>query len=126
MDSSILFEVGKYLHSSSQILNIENSPNADEIYKYRKKLLIDYLDRKLANRPKIEEMYNRNILKREITTFFPIHQLLNKINFSSRNMEYYISPSIANRARKLDFELRRKFIIFKLGIRELEMLNRKK
>lgn len=120
MSSDILFEISKYLDDPLCIVQINNSKDKGEVFFHRKQLVVKLLENKLQKRPSFNELVQKNIIRKEMSSFFTIHELLKRINFPELQNAHRISPLIANRAKKLDFEIRRKHMIFKLGIEEAE------
>lgn len=121
MDNNLLFEVSKFIDTPVGISKVQEAVRSREQVKRNRIHVHDYLDKKLRNRPTTTELESKNILRYEVLSFNKIHEVLNKIDFST-NKERRISPTIANKISKLDFQLRRKILINKLGLEEFERL----
>ena len=119
MDSDLLLEITKYLDSPLRLPQIERSGHLSEFFTIKKNYIKQLLENKLTNRPTYQELKERNIIKSRPCSFFGIHELLKKITVSRETKR--IAPSIENLARKLEFKLRRRFLIFKLGIEDQEI-----
>lgn len=76
------------------------------------------LNKKLQNRPSIEDLKNKNIIRNELVIKEVKNELSNLL--ISRNLEScnsgYIAPSISNLVKKMDFEYKKIVIIHKLNI----------
>lgn len=119
MNNDVLFEVVKYVDappSKERIQQVRDSPES-----LRRNFIAnrDIIGKKLLNRPTLEELKDRNIIKRNQLSFSHIHDMLNKINFES-SKKPHISPWIASRVCNLDFKLRKKMIISKLGLQKVD------
>lgn len=114
MNSDLLLEVSKYVDRTTGIKALDVAYESTENLKQHRKNASGVLSGKLTSRPTQEELEKRNILRKEVKSFDYIHSVLESIDF--REGAPRISPRIASLAKKLDFELKRKMIIRKLGL----------
>lgn len=114
MNSDILFEISKYLERPVGIKALDQAYESPEVLKQCRQNVSEFLNRKLKTRPTKNDLERKNIIRRYILDFDYIHTVLESIDF--RESEPKISPRIANVAKKIDFEIKRKMIIRKLGL----------
>jgi len=114
MNSDILFEISKYLERTTGIQPLDHAYESPEVLKQCRQNVSEYLNRKLKTRPSKADLESKNIIRKCVTDFDYIHAVLESIDF--RENESRISPRIANLAKKLDFQLKRRMIIRKLGL----------
>lgn len=118
MNSDILFEISKYLEKKTGIPPLDRAYESSEVLRLGRENAWAYLNKKLKSRPSKTELEGKNIIKSESIDFDYVHSVLEGINFRENNSR--ISPRIANVASKIDFNLKRKMIIQKLGLNHLE------
>lgn len=116
MNNDILFTVSKYCARKSNT-KIDQAFVSAEIKKYTKDNIKEYLNNKLSNRPSKEELESKNIIKKDFLNFSTVHEILEKIPF--KTFTNGISPRIANIANKINFCIKRKIMIQKLGLNKL-------
>ncbi|KAI5168698.1 hypothetical protein PAEPH01_0344 [Pancytospora epiphaga] len=125
MNNLILFEISKYVCAPTGIKNIDDARNSKDSIERDRAFAKDLLAKRINHRPSIVELETRNIMKREELSFEHIHEILNGIDFK-KNKPGKIAPSIAGRVSKLNFALKKKILVQKLGLNEIEQfLNRK-
>lgn len=118
MDSNILFEISKYIEApvNSRMQEVLESRE----YSVRNRLYIEeYLNKKLQKRLSYAELKSRNIFREDALCFNKVHEALSQIEFKTENRSK-IASGIAGQVKKLDFYLRRRMMITKLGLDDLE------
>lgn len=118
MNSDILFEISKYLEKRTGIPQLDRAYESSEVLRQGRENAWAYLNKKLQSRPSKIELEGRNIIKSEVVDFDYVHSVLEGINFRENSNK--VSPRIANVASKINFGLKRKMIIQKLGLNHLE------
>lgn len=118
MNSDIAFEISKYLDRRTGIPSLDCAYESSEVLRQGKENAWTYLNKKLGSRPSKIELEGRNIIRCEVIDFDYVHTVLRSISFKESNSK--VSPRIANMASKIDFSLKRKMIIQKLGLSHLE------
>lgn len=118
MNSDIAFEVSKYLGRKTGISSLDCAYESSEVLRQSRANALAYLNRKLGSRPSKTELENKNIIREEAIDFDYVHTVLGSINFKESSTK--VSPRIANVASKIDFSLKRKMIIQRLGLNGLE------
>lgn len=113
MNNDIIFSASKYITRNTNTI-IDQAMNSPEIKKFTKNNIKKYLNIKLANRPTIKKLEERNIIKKDFINFSAVHEVLEKISFKKHRNN--VSPRIANIARKIDFGIKKKIMIQKLNL----------
>lgn len=124
MNSDLLFEISKFIDAPVGIPGIQEAMASEELRRRNRIDIQDFLNKKLGDRPAREELEYRNIIKKDSLSFSRIHEMLNRINFTTVR-RCKIAPSIAGKVSKLDFYLKKKILINKLGIEEYERIYKK-
>jgi len=124
MNNDLIFEISKYLEKKTGILPVDQAYDSEEALKLSRKNASAFLNKKLISRPSKKELERKNIIRKEILNFDYVHSVLEKITF--RENDRKISPRIANIASKIDFDLKRKMIIHRLGLDLNKDRNKKK
>ncbi|KAM0681335.1 hypothetical protein GINT2_000535 [Glugoides intestinalis] len=114
MNNNILFELSKYLINETGLEPVDEAYRSPEVLKQYKNNVSDFLNSKLCTRPTKKELEMKNIIRKHSLDFDYIHTLLESIDF--RDGCRKISPRIANIAKRIDFNLKRKLIMHKLGL----------
>lgn len=114
MNNDLLFEIAKYLEKKTGIDILDQAYDSEEVLKQSRENASSFLNKKLQTRPSKKELEGKNIIRREILDFDYVHSILERINFKENDTK--ISPRIANLASKIDFDLKRKMIIQRLGL----------
>lgn len=114
----MLFEIAKYLDRAVGIPTVDKAYESRAILKQKRENAMEYLNKKLSERPSKEDLESKNIIKETPVDFDYIHSQLELIEF--RENESTVSPRIANLVRKLDFHLKKRIITEKLGIKKLQ------
>lgn len=120
MDSNILFELSKYIDGDSEESPLSQAHNSPESKRRKREHVRDYLEKRLGKRPSVSDLERRNIMQKDPLSFRRIHEMLSTINFSARPRGRQVAPSIASRAKRLDFCIKRRIIVEKLGLRDME------
>ena len=124
MDSNMLFEIAKYIEApagSGMQAVLESRECA-----VRNRLHVgECLNRRLLRRPSRAELMSCNILREDALRFDKMHEALSQMEFRTENRSR-VASGIAGQVKKLDFYLRRKMMIAKLGIEDLENIYRSK
>lgn len=118
MNSDIIFEISKYADQpcGEWLEEVLNTPAAH----WRSRMhAINKLEKHIKTRPTIDELFKRNIIKKEEISFSAIHDVLCTVRFGEKQSSG-IAPSIAARAKGLDFYFKRRILIKKLGIDKIE------
>jgi hypothetical protein len=116
MNNDIVFGIAKYLEKKTGYKKLDEAFSSHELFKEKIKNSSKSLEKKLLERPSIEELKEKNILRCAVPDFDYIHSVLETIEFKEN--ESKISPRIASVVKKLDFKLKRSFIIRKLKLKE--------
>lgn len=125
MDNDILAEVAKYIEGETAVGRVDNFVKNQNLQEIKRKFISEKLTKKLISRPSVEYLESVNILQKDRLQFSEIHEMLGKIAFSA-SKEEKISPRIAGTVKKLDFYIKKKIIVHKLGIDDLEQFCNKK
>lgn len=123
INNNILFEISKYIDTETDVGIVQQALSSTEASSRRRQQLRGLLESRLTARPSIGELETRNIIKKNFLSFRKIHEVLNGINFRMRD-ENRIAPSIAQKGSKVDFCIKKKLMIHKLGLEDLEGVRR--
>ncbi|KAI4291634.1 hypothetical protein PAPHI01_0908 [Pancytospora philotis] len=115
MNSDILLEVSKYVEQPVDSPELQEALDSAECSRLKFASIRALLDRKMRERPSIEELQRRNIIKNDQLCIAKIHEMLVRINFKSAQ-ERRIAPGIASRIKSMDYKLKRKLLIKQLGL----------
>ncbi|KAK6089842.1 hypothetical protein P3W45_001190 [Vairimorpha bombi] len=118
MNNDIKYEVVKYINGSLNIEEFDKMLLSRDHMRRKFNFLSMALDKKLQNRPSIEDLKNRNIIRNELVIKEIKDELSNLLinrNVGSCNSGY-IAPSISELVKKMDFEYKKIVIIHKLNI----------
>lgn len=119
MNNNLLLELSKYLDGKCGIEKIDNAVESRDVAYLRRKHISSFLENRIGSRKTYEDLKNRNILKSDSFRFAEIHEILSRISFAPQKGKK-VAPSIASQIKKLDFYLRKKVIIHKLGLEDYE------
>ncbi|KAI5148099.1 hypothetical protein ENBRE01_0113 [Enteropsectra breve] len=128
MNNCVIYELVKYMHSSCGTERIGAAMEMSRSNKRDWFHIRDYLDKKLSGRLDITEMLNKNILKKnrgEMKSFKEIQRLLDSLKIPTVRANRTIDASIAERAKTLDFRLRKALLIRKLELEKYERIFKK-
>ena len=114
MNNDLAFLLSRYIVKKTGNLVIDQAYSSFEVLKLLKEDIKGFLNKKLALRPTKTELESKNIIKKEFVDFKMVHTVLEKIPF--RRHQNKICPRIANIATKIEFGLKRKILIEKLGL----------
>lgn len=114
MNNDILFEICKYLEKTTNIQIVDEAYESPEVLRQCRKNVSEYLNGRIQLRPSKDELEEKNIIRKKQLDFDEIHTILESINFGESKTR--ISPKIANLAKKIDFDIKRKIIKRKLGL----------
>lgn len=114
MSNDVVFAIAKYLEKKTGLKKLDQAFESSELLKDKISNSSNSLEKKLHERPSIQDLQNRNILRNVATDFDYIHSVLETIHFKENDSK--ISPRIASVVKKLDFKLKRSMIIRRMNL----------